>query len=188
MRFLSFLFCWTLAAQTFTVSGPTEVRVGQAVTFTLGFSAGTASVSGFQFESPAQPWVSLLSTKTVTCNSVNSRCILIGENNADTISSSNVATVNWVIPAVIPVSVSLFNIIATTPTGDAATISGVVPLNLFLFGDVNGDRQLTRADVDAAKDQSLGKAPCNTGDVNKDGVCTVRDVQIVSNEVRAAGG
>lgn len=192
MKLLIFALTLPLAAQTLTLSGPTKVRVGQSLTLTIGFTGGASQVSGFQFDSSAGPWTPLVANKSVTCNPANGRCIIIGDivgnMNADALVTGNVATATWVVPSVVPTSVSLAAIVATAPDASPATLTPTVALMLTLFGDVNGDRQLTKADIDAAKDQSTGKVACTTGDQNEDGVCNVRDVQLVTNEVRAAGG
>lgn len=192
MKLLLFLLALPLAAQTLTLNGPTKVRVGQSLTLTIGFTGGASQVSGFQFDSSAGPWTPLVANKSVTCNPANGRCIIIGDitgsMNADPLVTGNVATATWVVPSVVPTSVSLNAVLATAPDASPATISSAAALALSLIGDVNGDRTLTKADVDAAKDQSTGKAPCTTGDQNEDGKCDVRDVQLVINEVKAAGG
>lgn len=187
MKLLLFALALPLAAQTLTLTGPTKVRVGQTITLTVGFGAGASPVSGFQWDSTAQPWTTTLPNKTITCNTANGRCVLIG-HNADALLSGTVMTGTWVVPIVIPTSVSLANVVATTPDAQVAALTPSVSISFSLIGDVNGDGQLTKADIDAAKDQSTGKQPCTTGDQNEDGVCNVRDVQLVTNEVRAAGG
>jgi hypothetical protein len=53
--------------------------------------------------------------------------------------------------------------------------------------DVNGDRKVDNADIEFVKAQYHGKTSCGHGDVDKNGVCNVVDVQIVSNAVRGAG-
>jgi hypothetical protein len=51
--------------------------------------------------------------------------------------------------------------------------------------DLDGDGQLTPADVSVAVQQVLNPASCKTADLNKDGVCNIVDVQLLINAVNA---
>ncbi len=47
--------------------------------------------------------------------------------------------------------------------------------------DLNQDGVINSLDVSLAAQQAVGATPCTTGDINKDGVCTVVDLQRVVN-------
>lgn len=187
---LLFFLAGTLLAQgpTLSTSAVSRSRAGQPVTVTLTFTAGGTEISGFQFETPVQPWTTTLANKQMSCSASTQRCILVGEDNADALTSGEVGAAITTPPS-LPATITMSGIVATTPDGQATPLGTPAPLVINLLGDVTGDGVLDLGDVQSVLTQ-VRDGPCvlTSGDQNDDGQCNVVDVQIVVNEVLSGGG
>lgn len=87
-------------------------------------------------------------------------------------------------------SISLTDDKGSTVGGDVIQIADVPFVAIALVPskcDLNVDGIVDASDVSLALDQALEKTPCAAGDLDKDGQCTVADVQRVINSVQGQG-
>lgn len=74
--------------------------------------------------------------------------------------------------------------IAGTMVNSGTPVSLVVSLGPFvLTGDLDGNGVVNSADLGIALNQALKIAACTTADINKDGVCDIRDIVAVAKQI-----
>lgn len=201
-----------LFAQPKLVLGPVQGNLwpGQDITIpvTLTNSSGMAGVN-WRFVSTTVPqsWNAsaavtvgpnaTAAAKTVTCSDANRTCILVG-NNLNSFGEGLLFTWNLKIPANATLrtyGVTLDTVAAVADNGGEILMATTTAINFAVVAppppplscDLNGDGLTTDLDIANAINQVLKIAPCTNGDLNKNGVCNVADVQIVVNAVQGKG-
>lgn len=132
-------------------------------------------------------------TLTINVTAVNTQTAvpnIVGQTQAA--ATSAITTVGLVVGIVtnansntVPQgSVISSNPAAGTLVNPGTAVSLVISLGPFvLTGDLNGDGVINAADLGIALNQALKISACTNGDVNKDGVCDVRDIVAIAKLV-----
>lgn len=165
------------AVLTYTLAGQSSPAIA-ALQFdeTRGILAGSAHIAG-----PA----STAAGKLVTCNSAGLRCVGAGVGQT-AIANGVIATSTVTIPVtapLFPVTIRLSGILAANGTAALTPLASGPDLVITVLPfkeDLNADGAIDIADVTIAVLQVLSNT-CNAAvDQNGDGICDVRDVQLVA--------
>lgn len=183
-------------AQTLTPAGPASIRAGAsapvrvmyteaatplpiaALQWEITASAGTLSapITGPQIEAAG---------KKLDCNPP--KCVVTGLNFLP-IASGEVASFTLTVPAAQPagpLTISLTSPISASPAAVNVPVAAGPPISIAVVifdpGDLNTDGKVDAVDLQIAVDQILGRAPCGSADLDKNGKCEVRDAQELAN-------
>lgn len=186
------------AQPTVSITGPAaNIKAGS--TFTMAVSISGAASSGdqaVQFSLANIAWPVVASTgsaataagKSLACATVAGvfNCIVAG--GASVLTDGQIATLQVTLPKTAPagtVPISLSNLLAalTDASGNVtgSTVGASAPFTLSITSacDLDSSGAVNATDLASMIQQSLGVSAC-TADLNSDGKCDVKDVQVVA--------
>ena len=187
-----FLAVAGMTGQTLDLSATkTKLRPGEVTTVTFSLNGTTPTVAALQWTEVVAPTLvldkrilspALSVQKQLACATVT--CVVFGLNQT-LIPVGPVVTANLTVSSTAtrgPATVTLSNVIGANSDGSQATLTAGAPLAITIldFADLNGDGVIDAVDLLISVDQILGRSPCGSADLDKDGVCTIKDAQILA--------
>lgn len=178
---------------TFSVTGPANARPGTTATISVNAAGttntGTAAAqwnlttpAGFTKTATIGTQASA-ANKQIACDTPVLLCIVYGLNTT-IMSNGQLASYAITIPANASpgaASITLSGVVAASPTGTAVTTALGAPYSILILAksDIDGNGTTNGADVSALITQIIN-GTCSS-DQNNDGVCDVKDIQLVAN-------
>lgn len=185
MKFaLSLLLLVPLAAQTLTLTGPTNVRPGQSVAIDLALG-GSAAPVGLQWSlampagitATATAGAGLGTAKTLHCQAPI--CLAVGLNVTPIVPGVVARYSVQVAPTAAKgvYQLPLTGLLAANADGEAIVLTSgpAYSLRVLARSDINGDGLTNGVDLGLMIDQVLGRAAC-ADDQTGDGKCDLLDV------------
>jgi len=186
--------CVLMAAQnTLTLSAVTTAGApGSVLTVQVNYAGPVVAGLEWQLTPPTGSAITAAAgpaatagQKSITCRTTTSvLCILTGIN-ALTMSPGQVATYQVTLPLVLgsyTLSIPSTNLLGADLLANKIAISPGANLTVVVVPsryDLNGDGKLDALDLALANAQILGISACTTADFNADGVCDVRDAEML---------
>lgn len=192
------------AQSTLTITGPPTAQAGATINLTVGIAGSLGSAADEFVVSSGTPGdVTAMSAtiaaaataamKTLNCappgTTMSLHCIIYGAANATVIGGGAIATVAVTLAASVTPKAEVFTLaqpeISADPAGGALTVTVGAPASVAIASpcDVTGDGIVNGVDTLAIVNWALGVSAPGPGqhcDMNGDGKCDVRDVEIVA--------